>query len=161
VLAYRMTSQCASGTGQFIDNVARYLGVPLDDVGSLSLEAKSAEPVSSICAVLAETDVINMVARGVPAPAILRGIHKSVAGRLAKLLRLCGGESPLCVTGGLAADAGLVAALRDQLAADGLAIEVVAPELAVFAGAIGAALWGDYRAARVVARQKEVVRACG
>ncbi len=75
VLAYRMTSQCASGSGQFLENIARYLGVALADVGRLSAEAQAAEPVSSICAVLAETDVINMVARGVPAPAILRGIH--------------------------------------------------------------------------------------
>ena len=33
VLSHRMTSQCASGSGQFLENIARYLGVPLDDVG--------------------------------------------------------------------------------------------------------------------------------
>ena len=27
VLAYKMTSQCASGSGQFLENIARYLGV--------------------------------------------------------------------------------------------------------------------------------------
>ena len=36
VLAYRMTSQCASGSGQFLENVARYLGIALEDVGPLS-----------------------------------------------------------------------------------------------------------------------------
>lgn len=149
VLAYRMTSQCASGSGQFIENIARYLGVPLEDVGRLSLEAESPEPVSSICAVLAETDVINMVARGVPAPSILHGIHQAVAGRLAKLLRLCGVASPVCVTGGLSGDVGLIHALRQQLAADKLSIEVVAPQDAVFAGALGAAIWGAFRARRL------------
>ena len=64
VLGHRMTSQCASGSGQFLENIARYLGVPLDDVGPLSVQAKNIEEVSSICAVLAETDVINMVSKG-------------------------------------------------------------------------------------------------
>ena len=37
VLGYRMTSQCASGSGQFLENIARYLGVSLEEVGTLSL----------------------------------------------------------------------------------------------------------------------------
>lgn len=159
VLAYRMTSQCASGTGQFIENIARYLGVALEEVGGLSLDAQQAEPVSSICAVLAETDVVNMVARGVSAPAILRGIHEAVAGRLAKLLRLCKVETPVVLTGGMAADAGLCAALRTQLVRDKLPVEVLAPEGAVMAGAIGAALWAAHRAVRLSGRPEETARA--
>ena len=67
VLGYRMTSQCASGSGQFLENIARYLGVSLEEVGALSLQADQPEACSSICAVLAETDVINMVSRGISA----------------------------------------------------------------------------------------------
>ncbi|UCF68254.1 MAG: benzoyl-CoA reductase subunit D, partial [Acidobacteriota bacterium] len=65
VLGYKMTSQCASGSGQFLENIARYLGVSQAEVGELSLRATQSEKVSSICAVLAETDVINMVSRGI------------------------------------------------------------------------------------------------
>ena len=61
VLGYRMTSQCASGSGQFLENIARYLGVTLEEIGGLSRQADKPEACSSICAVLAETDVINMV----------------------------------------------------------------------------------------------------
>jgi benzoyl-CoA reductase subunit D len=50
VLGYRMTSQCASGSGQFLENVARYLGVALEEVGQLSCQATAPEQVSSICA---------------------------------------------------------------------------------------------------------------
>jgi benzoyl-CoA reductase subunit D len=158
VLSYRMTSQCASGSGQFIENIARYLGVALEDVGPLSLAAEAPEPVSGICAVLAETDVINMVARGVKAPAILRGIHIAVASRLAKLLKLARVDSPLCITGGLAADAGLIGALGKQLAADGKPFQILAPPDALHAGAIGAALWGAYRAGKLD-RGKELAHA--
>jgi len=79
VLGYRMTSQCASGSGQFLENISRYLGVTVEEIGPLSLQSESPEKVSGICAVLAETDVINMVARGITVPDILRGIHGSMA----------------------------------------------------------------------------------
>ena len=48
VLQYKMTSQCASGSGQFLENIARYLGVAVDEIGPLSQSAKSPEKVSSI-----------------------------------------------------------------------------------------------------------------
>ena len=81
VLTYKMTSQCASGSGQFLENIARYLGVALEEVGPISKTADNPETVSSICAVLAETDVINMVSRGIRTRDILKGIHLSMAGR--------------------------------------------------------------------------------
>ena len=80
VLSYKMTSQCASGSGQFLENIARYLGIAQDEIGTLSRQADNPEIVSSICAVLAETDVINMVSRGISASNILKGIHLSMAG---------------------------------------------------------------------------------
>jgi benzoyl-CoA reductase subunit D len=143
VLAHRMTSQCASGSGQFLENIARYLGVALEDVGPLSLAAKKPEAVSSICAVLAETDVINMVSRGLSTPDILRGIHDSIAGRLVRLARAAGTDGTLLVTGGLSRDAGLVAAIRDQMGAGPIRIESH-PD-AIFAGALGAALLAAHR----------------
>jgi benzoyl-CoA reductase subunit D len=146
VLGYRMTSQCASGTGQFVENIARYLGVTLEEVGPLSLEATAPERVSGICAVLAETDVINMVSRGIARPDILAGIHLSMADRLAKLVRSAGIEGRVLLTGGLAADVGLVRALSQGIASDGKRpIEIVTHPDAVLAGALGAALWGAVR----------------
>ena len=107
VTGYKMTSQCASGSGQFLENIARYLGVSQSEIGPLSLSSSRPEPVSSICAVLAETDVINMVSRGVATPDILRGIHVSMAGRFARLLQSIGAAGVVFVSGGLAADEGL------------------------------------------------------
>jgi benzoyl-CoA reductase subunit D len=153
VLRYKMTSQCASGSGQFLENIARYLGVSQADIGPLSLSAEKPETVSSICAVLAETDVINMVSRGLSAANILRGIHDSMAGRFARLLQSLGVEGVVFVSGGLAADDGLAAALQSALSAGGArrgaALEVVRHPLSGFAGAIGAAIWGGFRREKV------------
>jgi benzoyl-CoA reductase subunit D len=144
--SYRMTSQCASGSGQFLENIARYLGIAQDEIGSLSKQADNPEKVSSICAVLAETDVINMVSRGISAPNILKGIHLSMATRLAKLLKTTGAADGVTVmTGGLALDEGMVAALNEALVQEKMNIVVKGHPDSIYAGAIGAALWGAFR----------------
>ena len=156
VLSYKMTSQCASGSGQFLENIARYLGIAQDEIGTLSRQADDPEVVSSICAVLAETDVINMVSRGITAPNILKGIHLSMAGRLSKLLKSIGATTGVVmVTGGLALDKGLVAALGEDIAKmKDMKTEVRTHPDAIYAGAIGAALWGAYRHEKLAALEK-------
>jgi benzoyl-CoA reductase subunit D len=157
VLGYRMTSQCASGSGQFLENIARYLGVALEEVGPLSLEGRRPETVSSICAVLAETDVINMISRGIDVRDILKGIHHSMAGRFVKLLAAAGARGVVAITGGLAVDVGLVACLREEAARQGVPLEMCAPEGSIYAGALGAALWGAYRDRWLAARAAAAV----
>ena len=154
VLKYRMTSQCASGSGQFLENIGRYLGIAQDEIGTLSCQADNPEVVSSICAVLAETDVINMVSRGISTSNILKGIHLSMAGRLSKLLKSIGGTSGVVlVTGGLALDVGLIAALKEDIAAmKEIKTDVRSHADSAYAGAIGAALWGAFRFEKLLAR---------
>ncbi len=146
VLNYRMTSQCASGSGQFLENISRYLGIGQDEIGGLSVKSTNPEKVSSICAVLAETDVINMVSRSIPPSDILRGIHESMADRLIKLLKSIDvKDGVVMMTGGLALDIGLVKAIQDGMVAQKMATKVATHPDSLFAGAIGAALWGAFR----------------
>ena len=154
VLKYRMTSQCASGSGQFLENIGRYLGIAQDEIGTLSCQADKPEVVSSICAVLAETDVINMVSRGISTSNILKGIHLSMAGRLNKLLKSIGGTNGVVlVTGGLAQDAGLMSALKEDIAATkDVKTDMRSHADSAYAGAIGAALWGAFRFEKLLAR---------
>jgi len=152
VLGYRMTSQCASGSGQFLENIARYLGVTLEEIGRLSKTGDAPEVCSSICAVLAETDVINMVSRGITIPNILRGIHQSMAGRYLKLVTASGVTGVVLVTGGLAADEGLMAALVEAAVQQKAVVEFRSHPQSALAGAIGAALWGAFRARRLADR---------
>jgi len=146
VLQYKMTSQCASGSGQVLENIARYLGVAVEEIGPLSKTSTNPEIVSSICAVLAETDVINMVSRGIPTPDILKGIHLSMASRIVKLLKVTGIKDGIAPrTGGLALGSGLLAAIQEELAKEKVKVEAVSHPDSIFAGAIGAALWGAFR----------------
>ncbi len=158
VLSYKMTSQCASGSGQFLENIARYLGVAVEEIGPLSRTSKNPEKVSSICAVLAETDVINMVSRGIPTADILKGIHLSMASRLAKLLKVTGITKGLALlTGGLALDEGLLAALREELVNEKITgLTATNHPDSIYAGAIGAALWGAFRHGKLKQLQERV-----
>jgi benzoyl-CoA reductase subunit D len=150
VLSYKMTSQCASGSGQFLENIARYLGVSIDEIGPLSRTSKDPEKVSSICAVLAETDVINMVSRGIATPDILKGIHLSMASRIVKLLKVTGvKEGTALLTGGLALDSGLLAAIQEEMVAEKVKVTARSHPDSIYAGAIGAALWGAFRHGRL------------
>ena len=153
VLSYKMTSQCASGSGQFLENIARYLGIAQEEIGALSRLADNPEVVSSICAVLAETDVINMVSRGISASNILKGIHLSMAARLSKLLKAVGVTAGVVmVTGGLALDNGLVAALEEDIShIKDMKVAVRSHPDSIYAGAIGAALWGTFRFEKLAA----------
>ena len=158
VLSYKMTSQCASGSGQFLENIARYLGVAVEEIGPLSKTSRNPEKVSSICAVLAETDVINMVSRGIATPDILKGIHFSMASRLVKLLKVTGiTKGTVLLTGGLALDEGLLAALQEELVSEKITglIAVSHPD-SIYAGAIGAALWGAFRHRRLKELQERI-----
>ncbi len=150
VLSYKMTSQCASGSGQFLENIARYLGVAVEEIGPLSQTSANPEKVSSICAVLAETDVINMVSRGIATPDILKGIHLSMASRIVKLLKVTGiKDGTALLTGGLALDSGLLAAIREEAVNEKVNVAAMSHPDSIYAGAIGAALWGAFRHERL------------
>ena len=155
VLSYKMTSQCASGSGQFLENIARYLGVAVEEIGPLSQSSKNPEKCSSICAVLAETDVINMVSRGIATPDVLKGIHLSMASRIVKLLKVTGiKQGTALITGGLALDSGLLAAIQEEMVNEKLGVTALSHPDSIYAGAIGAALWGAFRHAKLIELQE-------
>ncbi len=145
VMKYKMTGQCASCSGQFVENIVRYLGVRVDEVGKLALQATNPQRISSVCAVLGETDVINMVSQQHPISDIMMGILESIASRLTKLLSGIQAESPVTLTGGLAMNEGMLKAVENLLAEKKMKYELRTHEDSIFAGAIGAAIWSGYR----------------
>lgn len=146
VMDYKMTGQCASGSGQFIENISRYLGLAIEEVGPISLEADNPEVPSGICAVLAETDVINLVSKGLSTANIVKGINLSIAGRVVKLLGSLRAESEIALVGGMGMNSGMIQAVeelsREKKKED---LKFVSHPDAIYSGAVGAALWGGFR----------------
>src|SRR3990170_1778834 len=73
VKTFRTNEKCAAGSGGFLERICRYLEVQLEQIGDLSLEAKNPQPISSVCAVLAESEIINHVSEGKTVADIIRG----------------------------------------------------------------------------------------
>jgi predicted CoA-substrate-specific enzyme activase len=140
VIAFRMNDRCASGAGRFIERVARALEIDLLEVGELSLRSQNPEPISSICAVLAESEVINHITAGKALEDILSGVHRSITDRLVALVRQVGAQPEITLAGGVTKKAGLVHALEERL---GCHLNVH-PE-SEYCGALGAALLAHRR----------------
>lgn len=145
VKAFHMNEKCAAGSGGFLERAAKYLEVGLADVGPMSLRAAKPQPISSVCAVLAETEIINHISEGVTVENILRGIHNSLADRALLLLKRVGLDGEVTLIGGVALQDGMVASLREKL---GLTVNV--PEEPHVTAALGAALLGLQRYRKLV-----------
>ncbi len=154
VKGFASNDKCAAGAGGFIERAARYLEVPLEDVGRLSLAAAAPESISSICAVLAETEIINHLTAGVTVENICGGIHRSLATRSLGLLKRVGLDGPVALVGGVAAQEGMVRALEETLP-----VPVVVPPDPEYACAMGAAALGLRRLARLRSGEVPATRA--
>lgn len=134
VLDFSMNDKCAAGTGRFLEVILARLHVPLSEVAAYAARATHTVPVSSTCTVFAESEVISLVANGEPLEAIVKGLHASLASRVAALARGTGGGE-VFMSGGVALNAAMVKALGEAL---GTQVTVLPePQLA---GALGAAL---------------------
>jgi predicted CoA-substrate-specific enzyme activase len=140
VKEFHMNEKCAAGSGGFLERAAKYLEVAVGDIGPLSLRAAKPQPISSVCAVLAESEIINHVSEGATVENILRGIHNSLADRALSLLKRVGLDGQVTFIGGVARQEGMVVALREKLG-----VPVHVPEAPQFTTALGAALLGLQR----------------
>lgn len=150
VKKFRMNQKCAAGGGRFVERCAKYLQVPLETIGERALHARNPPTVSSVCAVLAETEIINFVTEEIAVEDILMGVLLSLAQRAQGLMKTVGIEPEVALVGGLARNGAMVRALTQTIGTD-----VHADERALHAAAIGAAVLGN---ARLLKRTEVVQR---
>jgi len=136
-----MNDKCAAGTGRFLSNAAETVGLSLDKIGPISLEAKKPVRLSTVCAVFVESDIMSYLAEGKTVPDILGGVHSAIAARTVALVRRVGIEPEITFTGGVSRNIGMVKALEEKL---GLRVNVC--DDSHFIGAIGAAIFALERA---------------
>jgi predicted CoA-substrate-specific enzyme activase len=144
VREFRTNDKCAAGAGGFIERACKYLEVGIDQVGDLSMQAAKPQTISSVCAVLAESEIINHVSQGETVENILRGVHNSLASRALALLKRAGMEDEVTFVGGVARQKGMVKALAETLKR-----KVNVSEEPELVGALGAALLALQRLERI------------
>ena len=130
-----MNDKCAAGTGRFLEVIAQALEADLESLGELSERATQQIRISSTCTVFAESEVVSLVARGVPKEDIIRGLHEAVAERIYGMVRRVRAGEPFVMTGGVAKNRGVIQALQLRLGAS-----LVVPPEPQIVGALGAAI---------------------
>lgn len=137
VVNFVMNDKCAAGTGRFLEMMARTMELPLDEFCRQGLEWKKDVKISSMCTVFAESEVVSLVADDTPVPDIIHGLDQSVASKIRSLAKRVKAEPPYLMTGGVANNEGVVAAIGEALGAP-----VTTSEDSQLCGALGAALLG-------------------
>lgn len=132
-----MNDKCAAGTGRFLDVMAHILEMEVSDLQEHSARSTKVVNISSTCTVFAESEVISQLAQEADKCDIIRGIHRSVASRVAGLAKRIGVEDDVVMTGGVAQNGGVVKALEEELQT-----KIYTSELSQYNGALGAALFG-------------------
>lgn len=132
---FALNSKCASGTGAFLENMARLLETTFEGMSSLAQDAGKATQISNYCAVFAESEVISKIHRGESKGKIAAGIYEAVVDRLMEILRPIGLQKELVITGGVAMNRGLIRALENRTR-----IAAKIPSDPKIVGALGAAL---------------------
>lgn len=134
---FLMNDKCAAGTGRFLESMAVLLEYGFKDFSELPFDMEP-HPISSMCTVFAESEVIGLLAKGVDKRAIALGLLDSIASRAEGMIKRLGENGPVAFTGGLAGSKNLVSFIEKRLAR-----KVLRDDMSQFAGAIGAALLGS------------------
>ncbi len=134
-LDFAMNDKCAAGTGRFLEHTAGRLGVEVAELGERALHSPQEEHITSTCTVFAESEIISLIARGADLDAIIRGLHRSLVGRIVAMVRSVGLDPPLILSGGVALNRGV-----QKMIADATGERVLLPPHPQLMGAYGAAL---------------------
>jgi len=134
---FALNSLCAAGTGSFLDQQAKRIGISIEnEFGALAEKSVQPPRIAGRCSVFAKSDMIHLQQIATPLHDIVAGLcfavarnYKSTLGRGRKL------EKPFIFQGGVAANAGMRRAIKEvfNLGND----ELIIPEHHASMGAIG------------------------
>ena len=142
VKAFRLNDKCAAGTGAFIEKTARYMGYTTEEIGPLVATSKVAVPISGVCAVFAESEVINQLSLGAPPADIMHGAISSLVDRSVQLMKRVQMEPEYTLIGGILRFTKMVQVVRERLKE---VVNVPEEEMVQYTTALGAAILGHQR----------------
>ena len=148
-----MSDRCAAGTGRYLEVIAGVLGLPVEELGKISLTSDNKIAISSTCTVFARQEVVSHLSRGIPVADIISGIHDAIASRVIRMIGRLEVEPDVLFTGGVAQNIGVVKALQEKLGC-----EIYIPEQPLLSGALGAALFGKEIVMKALSQNKPVSR---
>lgn len=142
VRSFRLNDKCAAGTGAFIEKTARYMGYSTEEIGPLVATSKVAVPISGVCAVFAESEVINQLSMGAPPADIMHGAISSLVDRSVQLMKRVQMQPEYTLIGGILRFGMMGRVVREKLNAE---VNVPEGDMVQFTTALGAAILGHQR----------------
>jgi len=142
VVTFRLNDKCASGTGAFLEKTVRYMGYTTEDIGPLLDLSKEHVPISGVCAVFAESEVISHLSEGVPPEDIMYGAILSVTDRSVQLMKRIKAQPEYTLAGGILRWQKMAEIIRDRLQTT---VNLPAGDMPQFTAALGSALLGHIR----------------
>ena len=142
VKSFRLNDKCAAGTGAFLEKTARYMGYSTAEIGPLVATSKQHPSISGVCAVFAESEVINHLSQGVAPADIMHGAIVSLVERSVQLMKRVKMEPEFTLIGGILRFETMVRVARESLRAE---VNVPQGDLVQFVPALGAAWLGRRR----------------
>ena len=142
VRSFRLNDKCAAGTGAFIEKTARYMGYSTEEIGPLVATSKVAVPISGVCAVFAESEVINQLSMGSPPADIMHGAISSLVDRSVQLMKRVQMKPEYTLIGGILRFGTMARVVREKLNTE---VNVPEGEMVQYTTALGAAILGHQR----------------
>jgi len=142
VKSFRLNDKCAAGTGAFIEKTARYMGFATEEIGPLVATSKEAVSISGVCAVFAESEVINQLSLGASPADIMHGAISSLVDRSVQLMKRVQMEPAFTLIGGILRFETMAHLVREHLKAE---VNVPSGDMVQFTTALGAAILGQQR----------------
>ncbi len=153
VRSFRLNDKCAAGTGAFLEKTARYLGYRIEEIGPLISTSREPVAISSVCAVFAESEVINHVSSGCTPGDILHGAIVSLVDRSVQLMKRVQMEPEFTLVGGILRFETMARVVRERLKARA---NVPPGDLPQFTAAVGAAILGQRRLQKLRSGDQEL-----
>jgi predicted CoA-substrate-specific enzyme activase len=142
VKSFRLNDKCAAGTGAFLEKTARYMGFTTEEIGPLVATSKEAVPISGVCAVFAESEVINQLSLGAAPADIMHGAVSSLVDRSVQLMKRVQMEPEFTLIGGILRFETMARLVREHLKSE---VNVPDGDMVQFTTALGAAILGQQR----------------
>jgi predicted CoA-substrate-specific enzyme activase len=153
VTSFRLNDKCAAGTGAFLEKTARYMGFDTEEIGNLVQTSKDSVPISGVCAVFAESEVINHLSHGSAPADIMHGAMVSLVARSAQLMKRVRMEPEVTLAGGILRFPTMADIIREKL---DMAVNMPSDDLVQFLGAVGAAVLGHLRIKKLALEATEL-----
>ncbi len=150
VESFRLNDKCAAGTGAFLEKTARYMGFGTEEISALMTTSREPVPISGVCAVFAESEVINHLSLGTPPADIMQGAIESLTGRSVQLMKRVRAEPEYTLIGGILRFETMGASVSKLLDAE---VNVPEGEMVQFVSALGCAILAHLRLEKLQAEE--------